>query len=309
MLFNNLLISELAAIAFSAPTLQPTSTNQKIAAFTKTVSTSKIKNDIKFLANLGTRAFFSRGADKAGRFIMRKMKGLGYSVSKDSFTFVDGRHRFPVYNVVATKKGTTYPNKTIIISAHYDSVARPTKTAPGADDNASGVAAAIEIARILKNYPSRYTIKFVFFTAEEYGCKGSKHYAAGLNRNSIKAVFNLDQIGYSNERIKSHEDIDIVVNPQSKFISDLILKAKRLFLPSVRTKITIDAKLSQADHGSFWAKGFPAVILSEDIIPKDKNRNPNMHTPKDTVVTLYFPLIKSITQLTLSSLILMDKSR
>jgi hypothetical protein len=73
-------------------------------------------------------------------------------------------------------------------------------------------------------------------------------------------------------------------------------------------KITINAKLSQADHGSFWAKRIPAVIVSEDIIPWDKKLNPNMHTSKDTVNTLYFPLIKNTTQLILCSLLLMDKS-
>jgi Zn-dependent M28 family amino/carboxypeptidase len=273
---------------------------------TKSVSATNIKRDIKSLVGFGTRVFFTRGADKAGRFIIGKMKGLGYSVSKDPFTFVDGRHRIPAYNVIATKRGSVCPNKTIIISAHYDSTSKSGRPAPGADDNASGVAALFEIARILKGYSPRYTIKFVFFTAEEFGCQGSKHFASKINNGVVKAVFNLDQIGYSNERVKAHEDIDIVANPQSKFISDLILKAKKRFAPSTRTKVTINAKLSGADHGSFWAKWIPAVMVSEDIIPLDKRRNPNMHTPNDTINTLYFPLIIKTTKLILSSLMLMD---
>ncbi len=109
------------------------------------------------------------------------------------------------YNVVATLPGTLTPEKYIIVGGHHDSIVfdgnDPLLTAPGADDNASGTAAALEIARVLKasNYQPECSIRFVTFAAEEYGLWGSKYHAqAALNQQQdIKVMINHDMIANS----------------------------------------------------------------------------------------------------------------
>jgi acetylornithine deacetylase/succinyl-diaminopimelate desuccinylase-like protein len=77
------------------------------------------------------------------------------------------------YNVVGTKLGTTFPNQEYIVGAHFDSVSNP-----GADDNGSGVALVLEAARILTQYDSAYTIRFIAFDREEQGLVGSYAYVS-----------------------------------------------------------------------------------------------------------------------------------
>lgn len=103
-------------------------------------------------------------------------------------------------NVVAIKQGTESPDTVIIIGAHYDSRSEDAYNyAPGADDNASGVAGILEIARLLEKYGSKYTLEFVAFSAEEQGLYGSEHYAAEakLSGKNVKAMINFDMIAYT----------------------------------------------------------------------------------------------------------------
>jgi len=115
-------------------------------------------------------------------------------------------------NIVATKTGLVNPQRQYILCGHYDSISwMPWEEAPGADDNASGVAAVMEIARILKDYHFRSTIKFICFSAEEVGHLGSRHYAEEALRegDQIAGVLNLDMIAYADSL---PEDLDVVTN-------------------------------------------------------------------------------------------------
>jgi aminopeptidase YwaD len=98
-------------------------------------------------------------------------------------------------NLIITKTGTLYPNTFVIICGHFDTI-----TGPGVDDNGSGTSAILEVARILKNVPTEYSVKFIHFSGEEQGLKGSAAYVTNVvNASSpkmdIKLVFNLDQVG------------------------------------------------------------------------------------------------------------------
>src|SRR5690606_30261960 len=96
-------------------------------------------------------------------------------------------------NIIVTKTGTLYPDQFVIIDGHYDTI-----NGPGVNDNGSGTSIILEIARILKDVPTEYSIKFIHFTAEELGLIGSYHYvqevAVPQNLN-IKLVLNIDQVG------------------------------------------------------------------------------------------------------------------
>ena len=124
-------------------------------------------------------------------WIAAKFAGYGYdSVYIDSFD----TYFYEAYNVVATKPGTLFPEQQIVVGGHFDAVSG----SPGADDNASGTAGTMEIARVLKDIDLPITLIFIAFDAEETGLTGSDHYAeeAYANGDDIVFMMNMDMIGY-----------------------------------------------------------------------------------------------------------------
>jgi len=102
---------------------------------------------------------------------------------------------WPLYwhNVIATQLGSVYPDSYYVVGAHYDSYAFGTP-APGADDDASGVAGLLEIARVLSLYETEYTIKYIAFDIEEWGMCGSYAYVDEHLTDDIRGMVQLDMI-------------------------------------------------------------------------------------------------------------------
>ncbi|MFD1614873.1 M28 family peptidase [Gelatiniphilus marinus] len=193
-------------------------THQKIYDIIEAVSAERIQKDIQTLADFGTRNTFSdtlsntRGIGAARRWIKSEFQ----SISKDcnhclevfyqkDFVTKEGNRRVPhdawVVNVVAIQKGTKYPNRYIIMSGDIDSRASDTMDfttdAPGANDNASGMAGTIEAARVLSKYKFENSIIYVGLSGEEqglFGGAGLAKYAQEKGWNII-GVLNNDMIG------------------------------------------------------------------------------------------------------------------
>ena len=113
-------------------------------------------------------------------------------------------------NVIADRPGSgPAPHRVVIVTAHLDSInlaGGPSAPAPGADDNASGSAGVLEIARAFKNHRGVHDLRFILFGGEEQGLFGSKHYVATLTaaeRSTIEAVVNMDMIGSLNSPSRS----------------------------------------------------------------------------------------------------------
>lgn len=193
-------------------------TDQRIYDIINAVSSERIKADITTLANFGTRNTFSdtisntRGIGAARRWI----KGEFEAISKDcnncldvfyqkDFVKAEGNDRIPqdtwIVNVAAVQKGTKYPNRYIIMSGDIDSRNSDgsdfTKDAPGANDNASGMAGAIEAARVLSKYKFESSIIYLGLSGEEQGLFGGKGFAEYAKNNGweIIGVLNNDMIG------------------------------------------------------------------------------------------------------------------
>lgn len=135
-------------------------------------------------------------------FIIQKYKDFGYidndadpttdEISTQTFT---GNSQ-SLQNVIVTKKGTTYPDTYVIVCGHFDSVA----AGVGANDNGTGIVTIFELARILRNIPTEYSIKFINFNAEEDNLLGSKAYVSNIVNSTnpkmnIRLVLNIDMIG------------------------------------------------------------------------------------------------------------------
>ena len=193
-------------------------TDKKIYEIIDKISEENIKNHIIKLANFGTRNTFSdtisnkRGIGAARRWIKNEFDVISKNCNdclevfyqKDYVTTNDGE-RVPkdtwIVNVVAIQRGTKYPNRFIIMSGDIDSRNSDTMDyvgdAPGANDNASGMAATIESARVLSKYQFESSIIYVGLSGEEQGLFGGKGLAdfAVKNNWEIIGVLNNDMIG------------------------------------------------------------------------------------------------------------------
>ena len=158
------------------------------------ISQTNINTYLTEFAALGIKKTGSVSNNNAFSWLKNKYISFGYSsaeISENTFTYLGNSTK----NLIITKTGTTYPNTFVIVCGHYDTIA-----GPGVNDNGSGTAAILEMARILKDIPTEYSIKFINFTGEEQGLLGSQNYvntvvSATNPKMDIKLVFNIDQVG------------------------------------------------------------------------------------------------------------------
>ena len=198
-------------------------------------------------------------------------------------------------NIIATQLGKTNPNNIYLVSAHYDSVANYC-----ADDNATGVAAILEIVRILSTQCTENTIIYAFWDEEEIGIKGSGFYVnkAKINNTSILGVINMDMIGYdSNTTGQSGYhvfDIDVRNVNGSLTIKDDLLNLLDAYTFDLHPMV-VNPGTTSSDHASFWSKGYPAVLVGESWETDDVT--PYYHSSRDRLQTLNLPYFTELTKL------------
>ncbi len=157
------------------------------------------------LQGMGTRFTLADNRRDVAMAVMNRFKSYGYTNARlDSFPlnayFRGQNYETWQYNVIATLPGVVYPDSITIIGGHHDCILRSTEpespfnVAPGADDNASGVAVTLEVARVLKQsgFAPRTTIVFATFAAEELGLYGSQHITNSLSDTLAKVKFMLN---------------------------------------------------------------------------------------------------------------------
>lgn len=229
-------------------------TNLKIYDIIDAVSEERIKSDVTTLVNFGTRNTFSdtvsnsRGIGAARRWIKSEFEAISKDCNnclnvfyqKDLVT-KEGNSRVPhdawVVNVVAIQKGTKYPNRYIIMSGDIDSRASNTMNftidAPGANDNASGMAGTIEAARVLSNYTFENSIIYVGLSGEEQGLFGGAGLAAYAKEKKweIIGILNNDMIGNIKgvDGIISNTDFRIFSEPVPANETERQRKARRFY--------------------------------------------------------------------------------
>lgn len=162
------------------------------------VSIKNIYKTVEELQNFETRYSWEK-QDEVANYLFKKFQEYDIPVEFEEYYFKDKKWK----NVIATINGKRKSNEIYMGIAHLDSISKqPEVSAPGADDNASGTAAVLEIGRILKEVSLDATVKLGIFSNEEQGRAGSKHFAKkareeGLN---VRGVINLDIIGFNDSR-------------------------------------------------------------------------------------------------------------
>jgi len=209
------------------------------------------------------------GNDLAADYIKQKLNTYNLEVYDQVYS-ASGR------NIYAIQPGILYPEKHYIICAHYDAVDDYC-----ADDNASGVAAVLEAARILSHYASKYTLVYAFWDEEEIGFFGSHYYASEANSNQveIQGVLNIDMIGWDGND-------DQLIDIHTRNIANSNSLANTLVIVDALYDLPLEQAIYnpgtwQSDHDSFWNYDYGAVLLIEAFYGEDLN--PYYHSSDDRI--------------------------
>jgi hypothetical protein len=205
----------------------------------------------------GDDRWFGPEHDLARANIAAIMTGHGLSVTLEPFVYNNETY----FNVVGTKLGTVDPSVEYVIGAHYDSINFADwelHGAPGADDNASGVALVLEAARVLTQYPSDYTIRFVAFDREEQGLHGSWGYALDHIADNIQAMISADMVAYN----IGTDSVDVLfTHSESTPLMEEVGLAVEMYGEGIGWS---GGSGGSSDHAPFESVGFHAVLLIED---------------------------------------------
>ena len=166
------------------------------------ISQANINSYLQEFEALGVKRTGTTQNTNAFNWIKNKYTSFGYSTS-DFFEHSWTASGYSSKNLIVTKTGTLYPNKFVIVCGHFDSI-----NGPGTNDNGSGTSIILELARILKDVPTEYSIKFIHFSGEEQGLLGSSRYVSQIVNGTspkmdIKVVVNLDQVGGLKNKINN----------------------------------------------------------------------------------------------------------
>jgi hypothetical protein len=174
------------------------------------------------------------------------------------------------YNVVATQVGTAYPDVQYVIGGHYDSVDNP-----GADDNASGVAGVMEVARVLSQHETECTIKYIAFDIEEWGLIGSDAYAQDHQSDDIRGMISMDMIAWNGYG----RSFDIYGRSASDPLKTALLAAINEYGNGLDA--STHGQFDASNHAPFEWAGFDACLLIE----AGYSSNPCYHRACDSVDT------------------------
>lgn len=239
---------------------------------TDEISADTLKSLVVWLEGMGTRYALADNHNDVAENIKRRFVMIGYPDTRlDSFMLSNQQWQ---YNVIASLTGNANPDSVCIIGAHYDDrLMRGDlfSIVPGANDNASGVAAAIELARVMKknNYSPLNTIEFIAFADEEFGICGSKAYAEQAIRSAkkIKMMLNNDMIAYQSGTNPSDWVVNIMDYDNSH---NLRKEAEQMCSKFTALGFTNDnTNSSMSDSYRFFLNGYKALFFCSNNFNPD----------------------------------------
>jgi len=271
------------------------------------INADSIRSYVEWLENMGTRFTLAENRKEIALKIKSKYISFGYDDTLlDSFmiskTYNGTFYQQWQYNVIATLQGSGIYDSISIIGAHYDNILNsgdPFLITPGANDNASGMAASLEIARVMKNkgFAPEGTIRFISFAAEELGLYGSYDYSgkARDRQENIKMMLNNDMIAYQKLNDRSAWVVNIITYDNSY---GLRLKAEELCARFTDLSYRTDNTYSRySDSYPFFLNGYKPLFFFSDVI------DPEYHSLNDLASNCNFEYCREITKLNCSLLV------
>jgi len=257
----------------------------------------------KLAGEIGMRHASAPGSmNKTADYLEGEFVKAGHFLALQDYTATYETNVVTFYNVESEIRGNSRPDEIVVIGAHYDSQ----RSGPGADDNASGVAAILSLARFpALQHPGR-TLRFVAFANEEYPFSissrmGSYVYAQKCRERGEKivAMISIESIGYYSTNANSQKypfPFSLIYPSKGDFIGfvsrttdgDLLRRCLEVF----RRKTQFPSEggsppsfvrgVSLSDHWPFWKAGYPAIMITDST----RNRSPHFHKKTDTPETL-----------------------
>ena len=245
------------------------------------VSESSILNNLTEFENIGVKRRGTTSLQNTLNWLKNEYLSYGYTTNQmQEFSFVNGSNTCK--NLVVTKVGTLYPNTFIILCGHYDTI-----NGKGTNDNGSGVVSIFEVARLLRNIPTEYSIKFINFSGEEDGLIGSQHFVSTVvnatnPKMDIRLVFNIDEVGgrsdMTNDTITCERDTGSPTtnNASSNLMTNELINCVELYSP-------LTTFLSYA-----YASDYLPFEDNNEVITGffEKNETPYRHTANDLLINM-----------------------
>ncbi|MGK7919819.1 MAG: M28 family peptidase [Trichodesmium sp.] len=269
---------------------------------------TRLQNHLKEIVRDRDPYFSSIGHFYVRQYIYQELSQFG-NVEIDKFQVQGQTHQNLVLNLPSLKNNKKRELPPILIAAHYDTVIGTS----GADDNATGVAVLLELAREFSSQPLKYPVSLVAFDMEEYGLLGSEHYAEKLKQKQqqLRLMISLEMLGYCDSTPNSQSypsGLKYFYPNQGNFIAlignlmtviDMFqmdrninktgTNCRWLAVPN-RGLIVPDTRRS--DHAPFWDRGYKAIMITDTA----NMRNPNYHQPSDTIETLDLDFLTGVCQ-------------
>ena len=280
------------------------------------VDSNKVRSNLEFIEGIRHRIVNPAHLESIKDSIEQRFILANLDTYREDFLFGN----YTGQNIIGRLEGMLHADSTYIIDGHFDTV----QESPGADDNGSAVAGMLEVLRVLAPYRFNKTLRFIGFDLEEEGLKGSIAFANnGIpEEETIKGVFNMEMIGYYTEEPNTqtfppgfeilYPDVQAELAAdefRGNFITNIGdensvplqtaynnaaaeyvpgLKVISLVAPENWSIITPD--FGRSDHAPFWISGRPALFLTDGA----NFRNPNYHSPNDTLGTLNFTFMTNV---------------
>jgi aminopeptidase YwaD len=240
--------------------------------------------------------------ENTAQYISDQFEAMGLKVTQEMVEFEGTQSQ----NILAQTSGVT--DDLFVLAAHYDSV----PNTPGADDNASAVAALLEIAHVLSQSSHKKSLIFSAFTLEEYGFIGAKHFIdLDIERKKrLSGMISLEMVGFKNPQPNSQsyppyvdpsqypdtgDFIAVVGNESSAGLTQALAQEMTHSTPALKVETLVVpgqgenfSEVRLSDHSPFWDAGIPAVMVTDTAF----FRNPNYHQPSDTMETLDLEFIR-----------------
>lgn len=254
---------------------------QSYADVANQTSQANISSHLTEFENLGIKRRGTAALENTYNWLRNEYLSYGYSAGQlQEDTYLNAG--FTCKNLIVTKVGTVYPNTYVIICGHYDSI-----VGTGTNDNGSGTVSILEVARLLQNIDTEYSIKFIHFSGEEDGLVGSSHYVNNVvnatnPKMNIKLVFNLDEVGgvsgMTNNTITCERDTGSPTtnNAASNVITNELITCVGLYSP-------LNTFLSYA-----YASDYMPFEDNNEVITGfyEKNESTHPHSSTDLLVNM-----------------------
>ncbi|KLN66292.1 M28 family metallopeptidase [Vibrio sp. VPAP30] len=267
----------IAQFALPQPSQQST-----VNAWLPLVSATQLTDTIRSLTSFNNRFYTTTSGAQASDWIANEWRSLSSVMSKVNVEQIS-HSGYNQKSVVLTIEGSEKPNEWVIVGGHLDSTigshTDEHTIAPGADDDASGIASVSEIIRVLaeNNFKPKRSVAFMAYAAEEVGLRGSQDIANSYKAQgkNVVSVLQLDMTNYKG----STEDIVFITDYTDSNLTQFLASLIDEYLPSL-TYGYDRCGYACSDHASWHKAGYSAAMPFES---KFNDYNPKIHTPQDTL--------------------------